>query len=332
MIDQISYVVTVYNKADFLPRVLTAVAAEHAGTGGEIIIVDDGSTDESPDLLAEFAVENAAVRVLRQSNQGVAVATNAGLAAASCPFIRLVDGDDVLVAGSTIRLAKALQETGAGFAYGQQIFIETPSLSSSRLQSRDPSLTSAATEIVGDGFRPSGRSDETKSVKKIISDPLRLMLTNQPFIPSVTLGRREIMQACLPLPVHHRTAQDFALGLALAARTRFAALATPCCISPQQPGLSSSKARMFQDTALLCLDYGERQNWPLAYRNLALQRNAGRARNYLRRHLPQEKQAIQRVSVMAVLAKLPVPWPFTRWLRYIAAAYQPAVADYRNHA
>jgi len=43
----VSYLVTVYQKAKFLPTVLAAIAEERAGTGGEIIVIDDGSTDGS---------------------------------------------------------------------------------------------------------------------------------------------------------------------------------------------------------------------------------------------------------------------------------------------
>ncbi len=303
MTGAVSYVLTVYNKAKFLPRVLAAVAAEHAATGGEIVIIDDGSTDDSPSLLQAFAARNAAVRLVGQANQGVAAATNAGLALAACPYIRLIDGDDVVIPGSTAQLRAALEKTAAGFAFGQQVV----------------GANQKVPDLIPDACH-------------LISDPLRLMLTNQPFIPSVTLGRREAMQACLALPAEFQTAQDFALGLALAAQTGFVSLAVPCCESPAQAGLSSSKARMFQDTAGLCLHYAGKQHWPLAYRNLALRRNAGRARNYLRRHLPDQKQAIRLVSRLAILARLPFPWPFGRWMGYIAASYQPAVADYKNHA
>src|SRR4051794_34728172 len=50
----VSYVLTVYNKAAFLPAVLSAVMKERAVSGGEIVIVDDGSIDGSSILLDEF--------------------------------------------------------------------------------------------------------------------------------------------------------------------------------------------------------------------------------------------------------------------------------------
>src|SRR5260370_908188 len=84
----VSYVLTVYNKAAYLPAVLAAVAAERQSTGGEIVIVDDGSTDGSSEILDGFARGGVDITVLHQGNKGVVSATNAGLRTARLPYIR----------------------------------------------------------------------------------------------------------------------------------------------------------------------------------------------------------------------------------------------------
>ena len=51
----VSYLVSSYNKRPWLPAVLASVARERGKTGGEIVLIDDGSADGSADLCAAFA-------------------------------------------------------------------------------------------------------------------------------------------------------------------------------------------------------------------------------------------------------------------------------------
>jgi glycosyltransferase involved in cell wall biosynthesis len=58
----------------------------------EIIVVDDGSSDEGPLLVEQAAIKN--LTLIRQSNQGVSAARNTGIAAAKCEYIAFLDADD----------------------------------------------------------------------------------------------------------------------------------------------------------------------------------------------------------------------------------------------
>jgi glycosyltransferase involved in cell wall biosynthesis len=106
----VSYlIITLYNKEQFIGGVMDSVLAEHAQTGGEIIVYDDCSTDRSPETVKERIVAHSAraacVRIFRgDENRGVSVATNRLIETATPPYIRLVDADDLLVPGSTGRL------------------------------------------------------------------------------------------------------------------------------------------------------------------------------------------------------------------------------------
>ena len=89
----LSLVVPVYNVAPYLPRCLESLAALMP-PADEIIVVDDGSTDDCPRILAEFALRLPQMRVIRQENGGLSVARNTGLDAAHGKYLAFVDSDD----------------------------------------------------------------------------------------------------------------------------------------------------------------------------------------------------------------------------------------------
>lgn len=90
----ISVIIPTFNRAHVLRHAIDSALAQTCPTF-EIIVVDDGSTDETPALLAEYGDR---VRVVRQTNQGVAAARNAGIAIARGDLIALLDSDDVWMA------------------------------------------------------------------------------------------------------------------------------------------------------------------------------------------------------------------------------------------
>jgi len=283
-----------------------AAEAEWSETGGEIVIVDDGSTDNSLELIREFANGKNYVRVESRANGGVAAATNLGFSLSSCPFVRFIDADDIVVPGSTARLSRALAEEEAGFAYGRYL-----------------NYTGSV-----DGQAP---PDLDKARSRRVKDPLMRMLTSQAFIPSVTLAVRDQIAGCFPLPEVYRTSQDFIMGIRFALNTRFAELDVACCWAPREaPGrLSGSKARMFHDSALLLADeweFGRNGGWPSIYRRYAVRRAAGRASHYARRHLRCSRGHMVWLGWRKLASYLPLVGPGPETLRRIAATYQEALA------
>ena len=86
-----SIVIPAYNSCRFLQATLNSIYAQ-TYKNIEIIVVDDGSTDGTPELLA--AQEEPRLRVFRQTNQGVSVARNRGIREAKGEFVAFVDADD----------------------------------------------------------------------------------------------------------------------------------------------------------------------------------------------------------------------------------------------
>lgn len=108
----LSIIVPVYNASDYLGRCVTSLT-EQTYAHLEIILVDDGSTDQSRALCDGFAEEDQRIRVIHQSNQGVAEARNQGLNAASGDYIGFVDSDDWIARDMYAQLYKRIAITNA---------------------------------------------------------------------------------------------------------------------------------------------------------------------------------------------------------------------------
>jgi glycosyl transferase family 2 len=89
---RVSVIVTAYNLAEYLPAALeSALAQESPGGPIQIIVVDDGSTDNTQQVLAPYADR---VEVIRQENGGLVRAVDTGLAAVRGDYVALLDADD----------------------------------------------------------------------------------------------------------------------------------------------------------------------------------------------------------------------------------------------
>jgi glycosyltransferase involved in cell wall biosynthesis len=88
-----SIVMPVYNVAPYLPACLDSLITLNPRPD-EIIVVDDGSTDDCPQILASYAERLPEMRVIRQENGGLSAARNTGLAAARGKYLAFVDSDD----------------------------------------------------------------------------------------------------------------------------------------------------------------------------------------------------------------------------------------------
>lgn len=123
----VSCVIAAYNYARYLEQALDSVLAQdYPANRLEIIVVDDGSTDETPAVLARHAERNPGrIRVIRQENAGVMVATQRGLDAASGDLIALLDADDLWLPHKTraqVELLAARAEVG--LVYGDMLIVD----------------------------------------------------------------------------------------------------------------------------------------------------------------------------------------------------------------
>ena len=89
----ISIIVPVYNAREYLYRCIDSIIAQTLQSW-ELLLIDDGSTDESGDICDDYAEKDKRIRVVHQQNAGVSAARNTGLAVARGKYIGFVDSDD----------------------------------------------------------------------------------------------------------------------------------------------------------------------------------------------------------------------------------------------
>jgi glycosyltransferase involved in cell wall biosynthesis len=260
----VSFVLTVYNKHRYLTDVLSSVAAQEGDFEREVIVVDDGSTDGSRELLKSLGPQLPGFRLIAQPNQGPSIATNRGLAAASLPLVKLLDGDDLLAPDATRHLIDCMQclavevMIGAGRPYR---------LGEPPMWLRPPSS------------RP-----------RLLPDPLGALLRAIWFTPSNLLVRREALQwsgGC----DERVFVQDYSLALRLARPCRFGITDTPIVAAPDPlimaaDRVSANKAQILHDLNLaLLLFIEDNPDLPAHYRRLAWRRVTGRSWKWARREV-----------------------------------------------
>lgn len=95
MLPLISVIVPIYNVEKNLPRCLNSIL-EQTYQNLEIILVDDGSSDHSPQICDSYAQRDSRIKVIHQKNSGPSLARNAGINAANGTFLTFVDSDDYI--------------------------------------------------------------------------------------------------------------------------------------------------------------------------------------------------------------------------------------------
>ena len=113
----LSVVVPVYNVEAYLAECLSSVLSQSL-TNLEVLVVDDGSTDRSPEIIAEFARSDPRIRTFRQANAGQGPARNLAVSHARGQFLAFLDADDVIPPGSYRYLVRSMQRSGSDFSVG----------------------------------------------------------------------------------------------------------------------------------------------------------------------------------------------------------------------
>ena len=116
----VSIIIPIYNSANYLQRCLDSVVHQ-TYNDWELILVDDGSVDDSKSLCDKEAESDGRIRVLHQNNQGASIARRNGIREAQGEWLTFVDSDDIIENDYIERLFHAVQQFNVKIAACDQI-------------------------------------------------------------------------------------------------------------------------------------------------------------------------------------------------------------------
>jgi len=121
---RVSFVVPCYNYSRYLPECLQSILTQNAAVDFEVIVIDDGSTDDTWEIIRGF--DDPRIRPIRhRTNQGHAATVNEGLGQARGDFIARIDPDDRYRPGFlTVTLERFAACPQAGLVYGDVCLID----------------------------------------------------------------------------------------------------------------------------------------------------------------------------------------------------------------
>jgi glycosyltransferase involved in cell wall biosynthesis len=117
----VSVIVPVYNAEPWLDECVRSVI-DQTEADWELILVDDGATDRSPQMCDDYAAKDARIRTVHKANGGLSDARNAGIDTATGDFILFLDADDRLHHEAVKMLLTMQRQTGAEICIGDAIY------------------------------------------------------------------------------------------------------------------------------------------------------------------------------------------------------------------
>lgn len=123
----VSWIVPVYNTARYLSQCLDSITIQ-TYQHWELLLMDDGSTDESPAICDRYVRQDSRIRVVHKPNSGKSDTMNQAIALAQGEFVGIIDSDDWVAPTFTDVLLQAMQDSGkdaAGCGYLNEFVDET---------------------------------------------------------------------------------------------------------------------------------------------------------------------------------------------------------------
>lgn len=118
---ELAVVVPCYNVAQYLDDCLGSIAAQRGFAATQVILVDDGATDDTPHILDRFAHYYANVTVVHQRNGGLGNARNNGLDQVVAPYVTFLDSDDILGPDALFQMLQAARRDSTEIVIGDLV-------------------------------------------------------------------------------------------------------------------------------------------------------------------------------------------------------------------
>ena len=214
----VSFIIPVYNKSSFLKYVIKCLKNQSGDFEREFIFIDDGSTDNSYEIISSLTKDLENTQILKQKNLGSANATNKGIKSARMKYLKFLDADDIILSETTAALINILETIeDLVLVYG--------------LQRKVKNLKEVN---IFEKF--------DKGNYSIIHNPIKKAMRNSMFNPSQFLARTNLCKKVGGCDERIKFSQEYSLTLKLSMLGKFAKLNFPTAILPLvAPGRISEK-------------------------------------------------------------------------------------------
>jgi glycosyltransferase involved in cell wall biosynthesis len=232
-----SAILTCYNESAYILDALTSVLSQTAAERlREVIVVDDGSTDDSARLIGEFAEDHPKVKLIQSTNVGLPAARNLALAHATGSYVAVLDGDDLWCAQKLELQLPVLDENPTvGLVYSDYYeFDDGRPIDSERCFAR--------------GYH--------KGHRNLLAD---YYVYDAPVIPSCMVVRKAAFDEVGAFNPELRVGEDTEMCLRIAERYEFHHIAEPLIHKRRHPrSISSRQDRLWPNQLRVTEEFAER--------------------------------------------------------------------------
>jgi glycosyltransferase involved in cell wall biosynthesis len=212
----LSVIIPAYNYARFLPKAIDS-ALQQTYREIEVIVVDDGSTDNTSEIVAAFARRDPRVRYVYQENAGLPAARNTGILNAKYDPVGFLDADDIWLPEFLSRVMDTFACLPPEFAI----------------------VACRATYIDGDDRRLTTKQLDAGMAEEI---PCRDIILKTRFSPSAVVAKKAALSAVGNFDVTLRSSEDRDMWMRIAARYRVHLLSQQLVLIRRHPGNMSKHA------------------------------------------------------------------------------------------